>query len=102
MHTRLSKERSHKINKLYNEKEGIFIERSHKMNKLYNEKKGIFIERSSKLEHKYKLVVRLKAIKYRKNFLHYLISYLYYQASFQVFLFSLSQDIIFPSRFSIY
>ena len=48
------------------------------------EGKVFLIKRSSKLECRYWLVIRLKAIEYKKNFLYYLSSYC--QSSLQVFL----------------
>ena len=47
---------------------------SREINEQEGEKKMLLIKRSSKLEYRYRLVVRPKAIKYKKNFLCYLAS----------------------------
>ena len=44
----------------------------------------LLIKRSSKSERRYRVVVRLKAIEYKENFLYYLSSYR--QSSLQAFL----------------
>ena len=47
---------------------------SYKINEQEDEREVLLIERSSKLERRYWLVVRLKAIKYKEDFLYYLSS----------------------------
>lgn len=46
------------------------------INKLKSEKEIVFIERCLKSEHKHWLLIRLKAIKHKKNFVRYLFSYI--------------------------
>lgn len=48
------------------------------INKLNNKSESAFINKSLKSEYKYRLVVKLKAIKYKENFFYYLSSYFYY------------------------
>ena len=49
-------------------------EKSRKVNELEDKREVLLIKRSSKSECRYWLVVRLIAIKYKKNFLCYLFS----------------------------
>ena len=65
---------------------------SHEIKKLKDEK-----ERFLKSKYRYWFIVRLKAIKYKKNFFCYLFSYFYCKASLQAFLSLLSQDVFFFS-----
>ena len=47
---------------------------SYEINKLRDEKKMLLIKRFSESEHRYWLVVRLKAIEYKEDFIYYLSS----------------------------
>ena len=55
---------------------GLSEKRLHEINELKDESKSAFIEKSSKSEYKYWLIVRLKAIKYKKDFFQ-LFSFLF-------------------------
>ena len=57
-------------------------EKSREINEQEGKREILLIKRSPKLERKYWLVIRLKAIEYKENFLCYLSS----TASFQGFL----------------
>ena len=59
--------------------------------------KMLLIKKSLKSKRRYRLVVRLKAIEYKEDFLNYLFSYC--QSSFQAFLSLLSQDMSFYKSF---
>ena len=74
---------------------GLNKEGLREINKLKDKRESIFIKKSSKSERRYQLVVRLNAIKYKEDFLCYLSSYFYCQASPQAFISSLLQDVIF-------
>ena len=60
-------------------------ERSHEINKLKDKKKNAFIKRFLKSKYRYWFIVKLKANKYKKNFFCYLSFYFHHQTSLQTF-----------------